>query len=246
MAENTKQQQQEALTPAWDPNPLVVVSRRTRNLVFPAAVLQREPTKEDMIKWYGPTSKAEDRDDKIVTVQAGITFLGTLTTAWTLKEITKSSDAPKDDKGRPLAPAPQTTLQVSPENTARNIFALPMFRDKATQALLCGEVSKAWMRVFKHLQARDEDLVLAGQLGLFTTSGGFDAPEIMLLPLRDVLEHKTDLGQQGFGMTLNAIPTHRNATHLGALHDHACHYPQSWQIVEAARRRVQVWRNSEA
>lgn len=232
-------------TPAWDPNPLVVVSRRNRNFLFPAAVLLRDPTPEDLLRWYGPKADPAERAEQTVTVLAGITFLGAMTTCWKLKDIRNASEAPQDAKGRPVPPSYDSCLLVNPENSTRNSFDLPQFRDRATRAILGPKVHEAWKRVFAFLKTRDEEQTKQGQLGLWATAGGYDAPEMMLMPLRDALEHRTDLGQQAYGITLAAIPWVRNATHLGALHDHACHHAQAWPLVEAARKRIAAWRQAD-
>lgn len=248
-----KQNDDQEVRQGWDPNPMVAVSRRTRNFLFPASVLLREPTEADLVKWYAPKKVAPDKapevtniDEQTLTLQAGITFLGCMTTAWALKDVRSASEAPQDGRGRPVAPPYDKCLLVYPENTTRSTFELPQFRDRATRGILGTEVNKAWMRVLAFLKGRDDELTKKGQLGLWTAVGGYDAPEVMILPLRDILEHKSDLGQQAYGMTLAAIPWHRNATHLGALHDYACHHAQSWPLVDATRKRISAWRLPES
>lgn len=68
---------------AWDPDPVVLVSRRPRILYFPHVLLQRDATPEEVRRWAGANDEntAGRRRDEQMFVQAGVTFLGTMMTS---------------------------------------------------------------------------------------------------------------------------------------------------------------------
>ena len=51
MAQNEKTDKHAPYVPAWTADPWVVVSKRMRNLNFPAVLLTRDPTKEELEAW---------------------------------------------------------------------------------------------------------------------------------------------------------------------------------------------------
>lgn len=247
-----KNDDSETISWTWDANPLVLVSRLRRDFFVPNDVWLREPTEADLVKWYTRPMKFEDvgkkvdRAEKAVTFCAGVTFLGTLTSAWMNKDIPSAADAPKDTKGRMVGPVFDKAIFLYPETNNRQVFDLNQFRDSATRALIPQRVNEAWIRVVKHIMSRDAEVAKAGGYsGLFESHLG-RPPEMILLPLQDLLKHSSDVGQAAYGHTLASIPHTRNGTHLGGLHDYAVHYATSWPIVEAARKRISAWKVNEA
>lgn len=223
--------------PLWDSNPLVLISKRNRNFYFPGSLLLKEPTQEDLAAWTSRESRSIDRDEKVVSILAGVTFLGCWTSCWELLGVPDPSSAPRAEKGKSAAPPHDKCVLVFPDSNAGDAFERPQFRETYSRALIGSEVHKAWKRVFKYLKDRDSEAVKRGELGLWTPVGGYDCPEVQILPLQDVLEARTEEGQKAIRYVLDAVKFHRNSAHLGALHDYAVRHPRAWDIVTAARVR---------
>jgi hypothetical protein len=101
----------------------------------------------------------------------------------------------------------------------------------------------AWRRVVAYLEARGRALREAdpGEFDLFHPEGGAEGPEVMLLPLADMLYRRGQNGQQAEAATLSAIPWCRSSDHLGALHDYAIRVPGALNIATACRSRALVF-----
>lgn len=197
---------------AWDPDPVVVVSRRPRVLYFPTDLLLREPTEADVAKWTADTWPATL--NKPIAVGAGVTFLGTYTSSWAYLSATPGN-APKGP------PHPEKMRLVQPYTLASSVMSQRGSGnvDPETGRLIPSRVNAALRRVMdfqeKHVSPH-----------LFTAPDGFDAPEIMLLPLSEVFTQRTERGQQAHTTVLTTIQhlravRHEVMTPLGALHDYA-------------------------
>lgn len=200
---------------AWDPDPVVVVSRRPRVLYFPPDLLLREPSEKDIAKWT--SDEWSSTQNKQIAVGAGVTFLGTFTSSWAYLS-TAVGHAPKGP------PPPEKCILVEPYT-----FASATMRqrgsgnvDPETGRLIPSRVHAALRRVMdfqeRHVNPH-----------LFATTDGFDAPEVMLLPLSEVFTQRTERGHQAHNAVLTAIPhlranRHEVMTPLGALHDYAMKY----------------------
>ncbi len=67
---------------AWQPDPVVVVSRRNRVLAYPADLIKGDPTPEQVRRWTNPEARAEHRNDKMLALIAGVNFIGCRTSSW--------------------------------------------------------------------------------------------------------------------------------------------------------------------
>jgi hypothetical protein len=233
----------------WDADPIVVVSRRPRTLIFPQPLLAREASEQELAKWalgavdkHGDPLRASDRQESTLTINAGITFLGSWTTCWKLLNVEDASKAPRDGRDRPLAPSYDSCVLVYPVTKARTVFDQPAFRDPATRAIIGKQVHSAFKRVFEHLQLRDMELSQStGELGLFTAPPGYDSPEIMVMPLKDVFSQKGKEGQWAHQHMTQSLKWFKDATHLGALHDYAVRFPGGWNTAMLCRDRARAW-----
>jgi hypothetical protein len=171
-------------------------------------------------------------------IEAGITFLGAFTTQWALQTVDTRDRGPKMS----APPLDACSLQW-PAGTADNtIKTAGAFRCAgAPETVDPAKVSAAWRRVLDYLRAEETRIIEESgnpSLGLFTAVSGFDAPEIVVARLSEVLGQKTDAGQAGHQHLSNAIAWAKNGRHLGALHDYAVRTPGAWSIVESCRARA--------
>ena len=224
------------LSPAWDRDPVVVASRRPRVMYFPGKVLLGDPTPADLKRWSGGDSTGMDRGDVAVRIEAGITFLGAFTTQWALRGVASMAQAPKSAPGHDLCSVLWPTGGA--DNTIRNAQA---FKVPDTKEMNPAAVNAAWLRVFRYLRDQEKRVLAESgepSLALFTTLDGFDAPEIVITKLSDILGQKTQEGQWAHPHLSNAIAYAKNGRHLGALHDYAVRTPGAWSIVESCRAQA--------
>lgn len=228
----------------WEKDPLVVVSRRKRNIAFPLAVLLRQPTEADVHAWEQPPGKdfheqstaISARNDRQLTLEAGVTFLGCYTTAWTLRGIQEQRQYPK------AAPEPDTLILVSPASSARDhvLGARSPSWDREAQRIDAFKVSAGWERVLKYLHAA-EDRTHARDPStqrLFTADDGFETPEVAVLRLSELLNMSTDAARAVHPYVMTAIPWAKNPEHLGALHDYAVRSASGWLVAGECRKRA--------
>lgn len=199
---------------AWDPDPVVVVSRRPRVLYFPPDLLLREATDADVRKWKGDEPGWSATLNKQIAIGAGVTFLGAYTTSWAYL-ATPMGTAPKGP------PPPEKCVLVEPYT-----FASATMRqrgsgnvDPETGRLIPAKVNAALRRVLAYHEQHANP-------HLFSASDAYDSPELMLLPLSEVFTQRTERGQQAHTTVLTTIPhlranRHEVMTPLGALHDYA-------------------------
>lgn len=227
-----------AAVPAeWDRDPYVIASRRARNIAFPAVLLLRPATETELTKWRSVDSTGMDRSDASMRIEAGITFLGALTTQWALQSVDNQAKAPKNPP--PLDVCSLLWPSGTADNTIKNAAA---FRCAgALEAVDPAKVTAAWLRVLSYLREQETrvcDESGTPSLALFTPVSGFDAPEMVVARLSEVLRQKTEEGQAGHQHLSNAIAWAKNGRHLGALHDYAVRTPGAWSIVESCRARA--------
>ena len=229
----------------WDRDPLVAVSRRTRNIAFPSALLMRAPTDADADAWETPQGEhfaaqynaISRRNDRVLTLEAGVTFLGCYTTAWTLRAASAPSMVPKDP------PSLDSCILVSPGSSARDIVlgTRSPFMDHGAKRIDARLVRLAWERVLAYLRA-SEDRAHARDPSaqrLFTTDDGFDHPEVVVCKLSDLLGLLTPEARAVHPYMTEAIPWAKNPEHLGALHDYAVRLHGGWVVATECRKRAQ-------
>jgi len=217
---------------AWQPaeQVMVLVSKRIRNVQFPRALLDKDATPEQMARWLARESTASERNEATMNILAGVTFLATWTSAWSYREATGVSQVPKG------APREQDMVLVTPPATST--LSGRDWKDRESGRPNPAVQHAAWRRVVAYLKARGEALREAGDFDMWSPDDGAEGPEVMLLPLADMLNRKTDAGRQAEAATLAAIPWCRESAHLGALHDYAARSPGSWNIATACRARA--------
>jgi hypothetical protein len=239
------QKEIETATEGWDSDPLVVVSKRIRNFAFPLSVLLGTAKDEDRAAWKAPTSRAADRDEHVLTLFAGVTFLGTATTAWAYRGLADPSKS-RDQKGRPIPPnAGDCVLLYPSSNVPSNIFEQDPFLDPLTRAIKPSEVQKAWVRVLEYWQDVDKDVTQRGRVGLWTPPGGYDSAELVILKMSELLGQTSQKGRLAYAAAQKAIKICRDSGHLGALHDYAVRDPQGSTIFEEARVRSRAFRPTD-
>src|SRR5574338_1579436 len=82
---------------AWDPDPMVLVSRRNRVVVVPTDILRGEMSPEQVKRWSTPISEigqVGSRQERQVAFVAGVNFLGAHTSVWALRGTAESRRAP--------------------------------------------------------------------------------------------------------------------------------------------------------
>lgn len=217
---------------AWQPaeQVMVLVSKRIRNVQFPRALLDKDATPEQMARWLSRESTASERNEATLNILAGVTFLAAWTSAWAYREAAGVSQVPKG------APREQDMVLVTPPATST--LSGRDWKDRESGRPNPVVQHAAWRRVVAYLKARGEALREAGDFDMWTADDGAEGPEVMLLPLADMLNRKTDAGRQAEAATLAAIPWCRESAHLGALHDYAARSPGSWNIATACRARA--------
>lgn len=209
---------------------MVLVSKRMRNVQFPRALLDRDATPEQMAKWLAPTSTAAERNEATLNINAGVTFLATWTSAWAYRDAASPSQVPKG--------APQEAAMVLVVPPATGNLSARDWKDRDSGRPNPQVQHAAWRRIVEYLKARGAALREAGDFDMWTADDGAEGPEVMLIPLADMLGRKTDAGRQAEAATLAAIPWCRESAHLGALHDYAARSPGSWNIATACRARA--------
>lgn len=237
MAANPDTRAAAPYAPKWDADPMVLCSRHGRMLSFPTLLLLREPTEADKALLAAPLELGKIRDESMMTVLAGVNFLGALTTAWDPLMFRAASHqaAPK------AAPPTDRCILVAPYSRNVNLADRVGFKDRETGVVKPEAVHAAWMRVVTWLQAQEAAQVARdGQANvpMFATEQGYDAPELVLCKLSEVLKQQTEAGEHGYRHALGAIPHARDGSHLGALHDYAVRSPASWTLAQACRTRA--------
>lgn len=247
MAQNPSVEKELDNAQVWDPNPLVVVSKRNRSLYFPKILLQRDITSEDEATWAKELEAAESgktgktplniRQEAPLYLAAGVNLIGCYSSVFSFKKL-EQNQRPVDGKGRPVPPPADKLVLLYPQTPAWRIFEGPGFVSSATQQIDASKVHAAFVRVFKYLKKRDEESAAAeGYVGLFQTPPGFSSAEILQMPLADVFSQKGQDGQAAYGYALSGVKIAKNLGQLGALHDYAFRHASGWNIVEACRTR---------
>lgn len=243
MAPNDKTEKPAVYVPAWTANPWVVVSKRMRNLNFPAVLLTRDATNEELEAWRkGPTDVTAPRIPTFtLTLFAGVTILGAMTTQWKYLDV-------QDRRTRPHNPPnlDDCTLLTPPSSANPQIFNKddPAFKARDEQGRPDhevtdpGRISDMWRRVLGYF--RDEE-ALAMSSGvyvgapLFRAPRGFDAPELTVGLLSDFLTSKGDAEREAFPFMASNIKGTRDGAHLGAFHDYCVRSDRGWDFVLKAR-----------
>lgn len=222
---------------AWDPDPVVLVSRRNRVLTFPAALLRGEMSDDAVKRYMDPMrdiGAVGTREEKMLALVAGVNFLGTRTTSWGLLK-TQPNHAPTG------APDPNAMITVWPFCSGHDLVTTkggPNW-DREVGKVLPSGIRAALMRVLdfcrKHRPADASDL--------WATADGFDAPELSLLKLSEVFRQNTPAGRDAHVSVVNAIPHLRRTPEvlapLGALHDYAVRDRAGAGIMMACRQWAQ-------
>ena len=229
--------------PAWTADPWVVVSKRMRNLNFPAVLLTRDPTKEELEAWRkGPTDVTAPRVPTFtLTLSAGVTILGALTTQWKYIDVadrrTRPHNPPNVDDCALLIPASNANPQMLNKDD-------PMFKARDAQGRPDHEVTDPnriadmWRRVLGYFKSEEAHAMEAGvYVGapLFRAMRGFDAPEMTVGLLNDFLIGKGDAEREAFPFMASNIRGTRDGAHLGAFHDYCVRSDRGWDFVMKAR-----------
>lgn len=216
---------------AWDPDPLVLVSRRPRILYFPRVLATRDATEDDYKRWRSDSSTTAQRQEEQMAVGAGVTFLGTHTTSW--------ADLATRPGHAPAVPDPARMILVEPFTRVRDLITRAENKDPASGRLLPHKAHAIYLRILRHLQREAKD----GRAGVnpWETVDGFDAPDLTLLRLSEVFSQRTDAGQQAHATVTATIrhlrrDRHEVLTPLGALHDYAVRNRAGGAILEECRR----------
>lgn len=216
---------------AWDPDPTVLVARKSYRLYFPRPLVERALTEAEA---------ASMKPDQWVAVQAGVTFLGTLSTSWAdLTTIPGHASTVPDMRRAVLAQPATQAQQTITSPAARN-------KDAATGRLRPDKVRAIFDRVFSYLKDHRHPTAT----DLWTSVDGFDAPELVILPLSELFKQNTDRGQQAHAAVFTAIPhlrrvPHETVTPLGVLHDYAIRASRSGgatAILGACRAKAAKWK----
>lgn len=244
MAQTDKTPEKPAVyVPAWTANPIVVVSKRMRNLNFPAVLLARDATAEELEAWRkGPTDIAAPRLPVFtLTLNAGVTFLGALTTQWKYLDVNNRQSAPRNppnvDDCALLMPTSNANSQIlnkdDPQFKARDAEGRP--NHELTDP---NRIAEMWVRVLGYYQAEEEAQLKAGAYvgaPLFRAMRGFDAPELTVGYLADFLASKGEAAREAYPYLAANVRGTRDGAHLGALHDYAVRAERGWDFVVKAR-----------
>lgn len=215
---------------AWDPDPVVLVSRRARRLLFPRLLVERALTADEV---------ATARPDLWVIAQAGVTFLGTLSTSW--------ADLATMPGHASTVPDMRRAVLAQPASWAQQAISAPGAgnKDPATGRLRPDRVREIFRRVFAYVK----DTRHPTSPDLWTTVDGYDAPEMMMLPLSEVFSQRTERGQQAHEAVFKTIPVlrrvvHETVTPLGVLHDYAVRARGGGAsaILSACRAKAAKWK----
>lgn len=216
---------------AWDPDPIVLVSRRDRSLYFPGALLRGDPSSEQIKVWTNPQGRVGERDERFLKLTAGVNFLGTLTSSWLYRTF--------DGRTAPQGPpAVDKCILLYPDTNGRDALTSPRggHIDRETGRLIPARVKATIGRVLdyhrKHMSAGDDDL--------WTTPDGFDAPELVLMPLSQIFAQASPEAAGAHTTTVQSIRFLRRtpavAATLGALHDYAVRSRAGAAIVGECRQ----------
>lgn len=210
--------------PAWNENPVVVVSRQRRVLRFPARVLLEEVPADEQARLA--KADAADINEQTVSLEMGVTFLGAFTTVWSLVEVPDAREAPRG------GPRLDDCRVVKPISTAEALLTGRAFQDGTEKRRLDpAKVQAGFLRVMEYCRR-------FGCPGLWEAEDGFDAPTLTTMPLRSILRSEGDGASFALGATMNGIKYAKRADNLGALHDYAVRSGQtSWALVDLARQR---------
>jgi len=216
---------------AWDPDPLVLVSRRPRILYFPRVLAQREATDRDYQQWREPGSTALHRQEEQMAVGAGVTFLGCYTTSWADLETARGHAT--------AVPNSVKMILVEPFTRAHDLIARNN-RDPSSGRLIPTGVQAVYHRILRHHQREAQD-GRCGALNPWATQDGFDAPELQMLRLSEVFSQRTEAGQHAHATVTTTIKylrrnPHESVTPLGALHDYAIRSRAGAAVLEECRR----------
>ena len=226
---------------AWNDNPTVVVSRRTRIIQFPGALLRGPVDEATQSAWLrdpgDPRNEydaglARNQDRRDLVLSMGVTFLGEFTSSW-LYRTHETRDMPRQ------APPPDRCTLLEP--FGRNAFQAlqgAAVKDPETARRRPDKVREAWHRVLGFLRRDDNEA-----RRLFVAEDGFDAPDVMVLPLREALTASTDLGRHANAALLDALNPRahiKDFAHLGGLHDYAVRERQASNVRDACRVRAQA------
>jgi len=219
----------------WDRDPVVLVSRRPRNVAFPGGLIHRDPSAADLKAWRDPTARNVANEHKL-NIGAGVNFLGALTSAWALRGVPGPGQAPRS------APPDTDLMIVNPDTTASAMLRGPAFVDRETRRVVPARVHAALMRVLDWLKG--EEAHLQKERGilpqLFTADDGFDpeGPEFAVMPLSEVFSQRTDRGRYAYAAAKAGIKWAKSGSHLGALHDYACRDVTAFLLAMDARERL--------
>ena len=227
-------------TPAWTADPVVAVSKRMRVLEFPSVLLQRDATPAECDAWrLGPQQQMDVIRTHRVTLMAGVTVLGAVTTSWALLDVPSRERAPRQ------APPLDACRIVMPMTTAHNLVN-DGAQFKATGAdgqpdyeyVDPAKVSAAWERVLAYLRRQEEALRASGMhlpAPLFWTQRGFDAPELTVGRLSDFLTQREDTHRAAYPFITAGIKGVRDGLHLGAFHDYCARSDRGWNLAMECR-----------
>lgn len=220
---------------AWEPDPVVLVSRRPRSIVFPADLLRGEPTAEQVKRWNTPPTdigQAAHRTDAMMAILPGVNFLGTFTSSWLLRT--------HDGRMAPQGPPPPDKCAVfypsSPNGRDLIDGQRSGNRDRETGRLRPDKVRAIVDRVLKYCREHRAPT----DLDLWSTMDGFDAPELQALRLSELFRQNSQEAAHAHASVTAAIPhlrrTQEHAAVLGALHDYALRDRAGSAILAACRR----------
>ena len=219
----------------WDPDPVVLISARSRNVSFPQKALTHGLSTEQVKLVMDLPGR--DRVEKTLAISGGVNFLGTMTTTWALLSIAESRMAPK------AAPRPDDCQLVTPVSSLPGgFFRLAEFRSTTAPDLVDpAKVAAGWTRVIDFLRTQE---ALASESDtppnclLFTTQDGAVAPELILCRLSEVFSQATQHGRAAYAYAHRSIRYAKHSAQLGALHDYAVRSIAAWGLVDAARQRA--------
>jgi hypothetical protein len=199
---------------AWDPDPLVLVSRRGRALYFPGALLRAPATDAQVKTWTATEARTGERDEKHVALLAGVNFLGALTSTWALRAVVGHNvptGAPAPDKCALLWPYTSGHDRVTGVASG-NV-------DRETGRLRPDRVQAAILRVLEYHRAH------ADTEGLWSPQDAFDAPELAIMRLSELFRQASPEASAAHSATIAAIKFARRTPDvtatLGGLHDYA-------------------------